>query len=80
MRSSLRRADRCWKSLMERYSDILGTLSDEEFDEELRRLFTGFTREQFVAAMRRKDSTAGGDEQESSPEYLDRLFEGRKKL
>jgi len=48
MRSSLRRANRCWETLMERYGEYLRSLNDEEFAEEFRSHFPGMTKEQVL--------------------------------
>lgn len=79
MRSSIRRAERCWRTVGDRYTAYLRTLTDEEFHDELRRTFAGYTREQFMACLRSVPPDEGED-MEKDQALADKLFEGRKRL
>ena len=80
MRGSMRRAEKCWQLVGERYSAYLQTLTEDEFAAECRRMYTGYTREQFLEVLGAGGTTPDFEEARRTHEFVDKVFEGRQKL
>lgn len=80
MRSSLRRAERCLQTVGDRYSEYLATLSEDGFAAEFRRLFVGKTRAQVVTFLSNGEKSKDCENGDSLSAFLDKVFEGRKRL